>query len=284
MVSFLRRMIGGERGTALPIVLALLALGGLTIASSLNYASTSLNAERILDETMKGVYATEAGVEETLWSLENGIAPPLQLLGNINQMEVAIQTEEKGFYTLYLGELIEPGGHSDYLDIYGEVVWDEGAEAYRYTITVAWQPNEGIPVIHLEQVGARLPLGYSYQPGSAADFVDNLSTGEPDETVDTLGAYLLNWELGTPQPAVSQVNPVQTQTFYITGDGELEGDYTWVVANREDIGAVGEIAGAKYQIIATATRPGDGKTAARIVADVMIGEETVYIVSWQISK
>ena len=283
MVSFFRQMLSGERGGALPIVLALLALGGLTIASSLNYASTSLNAERILDETMKGVYAAEAGVEDTLWSLAEGV-PPQQLLENINQMEVDIQTEEKGFYTLYLGELIEPGGHSEYLDIYGEVIWDEGAEAYKFTIIITWQPNEGTPVIHLEEVGARLPLGYSYQSESAADFVDNLSTGEPDEAVDGLGAHLLNWELGTPQPEVSEVNPVQTQTFYITGDGELEGDYTWVVANRVDVGAVGEIAGTKYKITATATRPGDGKTTAKIVADVMIGEGTVYIVSWQISK
>ena len=283
MKSFLRRMISSERGQVLPLVLALWALGGLTIASSLNYASTSLNAERILDEAMKGVYAAEAGVEDALWCLGKGISPPQQLPENINQMEVAIETEEKGFYTLYLGELIEPGGHSDYLDIYGEVMWDEGAEAYKYTITVAWQPDSGTPVIHLEEVGARLPPGYSYQAGSAADFVDNLSTGEPDETIDMLGAYMLNWELGTPQPQVSEVIPVQTQTFYITGDGELEGNYAWVVANREDVGAVGEIAGTKYQITATATRSGDGRATAKILADVMIGERTD-IISWQILR
>ena len=146
------------------------------------------------------------------------------------------------------------------------------------------QPDSGTPVVHLEEVGARLPLGYSYQPGSAADFADNLSTGEPDLTVDTLGAGMLNWALGTPQPEVSEGNPVETQVFYITGDEEMEGDYTWVLANREDVGAVGEIAGTKYQIMATATRPDDGKTTARIVADVMIGEGPVYIVSWQILK
>ena len=84
MVSFLRQMINGERGQVLSLVLALFALGGMTIAMSLNYATTSLNAERILDEAMKGVYAAEAGVEDTLWSLENGVVPSQHLPENIS--------------------------------------------------------------------------------------------------------------------------------------------------------------------------------------------------------
>jgi len=284
MATILKRFLSSEKGQTLPIVLVLLAIGGLTIAPSLSYATTSLNSSRILEENMKGVYAADAGVEDALWSLGSGMSPPAQLTENINQMEVTIQTEEKGTYTLYLGELIEPGVHFDYLDIDGDIVWDENAEAYKYVITFTWQPNPGVPVVHLEEVGARLPIGYSYQSGSAAIFAENLSTGEPNETVDTLGAYLLNWELGSPYPGVSEDEPVKTQTFYITGTGSLEGDYAWIVASRTDVGAVGEIAGVSYRITATARRPEDGRTTAKIVADVMIGEVTTYIVSWQISR
>ena len=150
MVSFLKQLISGEKGQALPVVLALLVLGGLTIAPSLSYAATSLNAGRIIDEGVRGVYAAEAGVEDTLWSLGNGAVPSQQLPENINKMEVAIQTEEKGTYTLYLGELIQPGEHSDYLDVIGEMVWDEVAQSYNYTITVTWQSDSGLPVIQLE--------------------------------------------------------------------------------------------------------------------------------------
>ena len=285
MARFLKQMISSEKGQALPMVLALLVLGGLTIAPSLSYAGTSLNAGRILEESVRGVYAADAGVEDALWSLENGIPPPLQLLENINQMEVAIQTEDKGPYTLYLGELIEPGGHSDYLDISGNITWDEGAAAYKYTITVTWQPSSGTPVIHLEEVGARLPLGYEYQQYSSAMFPENLSTDDSEDkltkTLDTSGVWLLNWDLKSSNPSVSEGNPVQTQTFYITGEGSQEGHYGWVVASRSDIGAVGEITGNSYKITAAATRPGDGRTTAKIVAEVMIGE-TTYIVSWQI--
>jgi len=283
MVRLLRQMISSEKGQILPLVLALLVFGGLVIAPSLSYAATSLNSSRMLEERMNGVYAADAGVEDALWCLRNGISPSEQLSGNINQMQVAIQTEEKGTYTLYLGELIQPGEHNDYLDVDGEMIWDEEAEAYKYTITVIWQPESGVPVIHLKGIGARLPIGYSYQSGSAAGFVDNLSADEPDETVDSVGAYLLDWEFGTPEPSVSQSNPVQTQTFYITGEGSQEGDYVWVVASREDIGAIGEITGTSYGITATATRPGDGKTTAKIVADVMIAE-TTYVLSWQILR
>ncbi len=284
MLRFLKQITSGEKGQVLPAVLALLVLGGLAIVPSLNYAATSLNAGRIISEGVRGVYAADAGVEDALWSLENGISPPQQLSENINQMEVTVQTEDKGTYTLYLGELIQPGEHSDHLSVDGEIVWDEGAEAYKYTITVTWQPLPGIPVIHLVEVGARLPVGYEYQQYSSAMFPENLSTDDDNEltqTLDTSGTWLLNWDLKSSNPSVSEGNPVQTQTFYITGEGSQEGHYGWVVASRTDIGAVGEITGNSYKITATATRPGDGRTTAKIVAEVMIGE-TTYIVSWQI--
>ena len=283
MLKSLKQIISGEKGQALPAVLALLVIGGLVIAPSLSHTATSLNSSRIIGESMNGIYAADAGVEDALWSLGNGVSPATQLPENINNMPVTIQTEEKGTYTLYLGELIQPGEHSEYLDIDGELVWDDGAEAYKYTITVTWLPNPGAPVIHLTGVGARLPPGYSYQAGSAALFAENLSTDEPNETVDEVGAYLLNWEFETPLPSVSGGDPVQTQTFYITGEGSQEGHYAWVVASRSDIGAVGEITGTSYRITAAASRPGGGETTARIVADVMIGDGTTYILSWQIN-
>jgi len=275
-------MISVEKGQALPIVLALLVLGGLTIASGLGYTATSLKSSRLLEENVRGIYAADAGMEYALWSLANDMLPGTDLPDRINQTAVFIQTEDKGTYTLYLGELIEPGEHRESLDVDGEMVWDEEAEAYKYTITVTWQFDAGTPVIHLEEVGARLPLDYSYQSESATSFDENLSTDEPDETLDALGVYLLNWELAPPHPYVSENETVQTQTFYITGEGGQEGHYAWVVANREDVGAVGEITGTSYRITTTARNLENNETTAKIVADVMIGEGTTHILSWQI--
>lgn len=284
MIRLLKQIVSSEKGQALPIVLGLLVLGGLTIASSLGYTATSLKSSRLLEEDVRGIYAADAGMEDALWSLTNGWPPGIYIPELINKMAVFIQTEEKGTYTLYLGELIEPGEHSDYLEVDGEIVWDEEAEAYKYTVTVTWQPDSGTPVIHLEEIGARLPLDYSYQPWSAASFEENLSTDEPDETLDALGAYLLNWELGPPSPSVSENETVRTQTFYILGEGSQEGNYTWAVANRDDIGAAGEITGTSYKITTTAKRPENGETTAKIVADVMIEEGTAHILAWHISN
>ncbi|MFC1993188.1 hypothetical protein ACFLV3_05225 [Chloroflexota bacterium] len=282
MTRFLKQVICSEKGQALPIVLALMVLGGLTIAPALDYAATILNSSRTIKENVSGFYAADAAVEDALWCLGNDTTPPQQLPENINQMEAGLQTEDKGIYTLYFGELIQAGVHSDYLSVAGEMAWDE--EAYKYTITVTWQPESGTPAIHLEEVGARLPAGYSYQPGSAASFAGNLSINEPDEFVDEFGAYMLTWELEPPLPSVSEGTPVQTQTFYTTGEGSLGDDYAWVVASSSDIGSVSEITGALYRITATATRPEDGATTAKIIADAIVEPEATHIVSWQIIK
>lgn len=284
MVRLLKQMMGSEKGQALPIALALLVLGGLTIAASLGYATTNLNSSRMIKDDVKGAYAADAGVEDTVWSLANGMLPPAQLTEDINQMAVTMQTEERGTYTLYFGELIEVGVHSDYLGIDGEMVWDEGAQAYKYTITITWQPTSGDPVIHLDEVGARLPPEYGYQPGSAANFAGNLSTDEPDEILDSVGAWMLNWEFDTPLPEVTANETVATQIFYITGEEEPGRDYAWVVPNRQDVGPVGEITGGIYRITATARHTENNETTAKIVAEVLIAEETTYVTSWQISN
>lgn len=284
MLKLLRQIISRQKGQALPVVLALLVLGGLVIVPSLGYATTVLNSSRMLGEDINGIYAADAGVEHAVWQLGRGVSPPAtyQLAGNINQMGVTIDVLSKGTYTLVFGELVDPRVHSDYISVDGAMVWDAGANAYRYTITVTWQA--GGQKHFLDEVGARLPVGYSYRLGSAASFGQNLSTSNPTtDTLDGAGAHLLNWVI-PGQPFVSEDDPVKTQTFYVTGAGSLEGDYTWVVAQDNDIGAVGEITGAFYRITATAKRPGDNKVTARIVAEAMIGSGITSITSWQISN
>lgn len=275
----------GEGGQALPVVLALLTLGGLTVVPTLNYAATSINASRLIEQGDGGLYAAEAGVEKVVWSLQNGVSPPQQLLESINGMQVAMQTENRGEFNLYFDEMVQTGtGHSDYLDVGGNLTWDAGAGANKYTISVTWQPGSGVPTIHLVEVGARLPLGYGYQAGSAALFGNNMSAGEPDQILDSRGAAMLNWKMTTPYPSVSQNNPVKTQAFYLTGSGDQGGDYTWVVANREDVGQVSEISGTLYSVNATATEPAGGKLTGRVAADVLMDGASAYIISWRVLK
>lgn len=283
-LTFFKRMIQDEKGQILPLVLILLLVGGLTITPTLNLATTSLKSCRNAEENVNGFFAADAGVQYAVWCLENGVSTPAQLAENINDMDVSLQVEDMGGFTLYFGELIQTGSHSNYLGVSGEMVWDDPAQAYQYTITVNWQPESGAPTIHLVGIGARLPVGYAYQAGSAAGFVDNLALSEPDLTTDNQGAYMVNWEFQGTLPYVSGSNPVETQTFYITGSGDQEGQYAWVVANRDDIGESGEITGNLYFITATATVPGTGEVTSKIEAGVLQHLGLTEIVSWRISK
>ncbi len=284
MFKIFERIIKDEVGQALPITLALLIIGGLTIAPSLSLIFSSAKTSNMLQTGVKGTYAADAGVENILWSLANGQSPPTQLSDNINDMQVDIQTIDKGTYTLYFGEFIDPGEHSDYLDVAANMSWDAGADAYKYTINVTWRADPGTPPIRLEEVGTRIPVGYTYRAGSAADFTENLSTDEPDETLDSQGAYLLNWVLGSPKPYISENETQKTQIFYITGSGGQDWYYAWVVANRDDVGAVGEINGTYYEITANATHPETNRTTAKITIDAILGGGNTHIISWRINN
>ena len=268
-------------------ILILLVLGGFMVVPSLDYAATSLNASRIVKQNLNGVYAADAGVEYVLRSIRNSISPlPEQPPANINGLEVTIETENKAEYALYYGKFVATGGKYYYLAVEKEVVWVEEADAYRYTITVTLQP-EADRNVELEEVGARLPVGYVYEPDSADDddFADNLSDAEPSDTLDGAGAHMLNWMLPPPHPTLKETGGPTTasQAFYITGSGELEGDYAWVVSARDVVSTVSEAVGTLYSITATATRPGDSEVIAEVTADVLwySGASEMNTILWQ---
>ncbi len=286
MVRLLKQFLGSQRGQALPIVLGLLAIGGLTIAVSLNYATTSLKGSKTVEEKTEGVYAAGAGVEYALWSVGINGTPteqvPQQLAQNINQMVVNMSTDNQGTFTLYLGGPDAPGAKYYRLDVSSNITWVEG-DRYKYEVIVTRQFDS---TIHIETTGARIPVGFEYEEFSVTRS-DGEAASEPDITQDGQGADLLDWrwkDWGLTRPVVDNINTEFRLTFYITGPEEPTGYYSWVLADPAIIGLVGEITGELYEITSTATRPGDGGTTAEIVADVMTQEGAIYILSWQITK
>ncbi|MFC1908027.1 hypothetical protein ACFLWD_01265 [Chloroflexota bacterium] len=285
MAKFWRQIIKSEKGQALPIVLVLLVIGGLIIAPSLNYASTSLKAGQVVKENVRGIYAADAGIEHVLWHLKKFEEPPEALPVNINGMEVVMGADDLGNFALSLGGFEETGGHYEYLTVEGDMVWVEEEEAYLYTITINLQVPD---TIKLGDVGVRLPVGYEYELGSAADFAGNLSTGEPTtDTLDRDGAHMLVWGFGPPYPGVGSSEPVATQEFYFTGEGELEGDYTWTKTRETDIGMVSELVGTLYRVTATATSSESSETTAEVTSDVLLMEygatADTHIIFWQVN-
>lgn len=293
MVRLLKQLINNEKGQALAIVLGLLALGGLTIAASLNYATTNLKGSGIIEEKTEGVYAAGAGVKYAYWALATGewsIASDdtltTELSENISGMSVSMETLNRGVFTLSAGELTDigdtPPSHWDWIDVDGEAVFDG---VTTYTANVTWQ-GDGGQTRKLVEFGVTLPAGYVYEDGSAADFVGNMDVDEPTSSGDTLGgAQWLRWLwAGAQRPVISENTTPLTQQFRITGSGSLDGDYAWIQTLANDIGLVGEITGTRYTITATATRPEDGRTTAEIVAGVVIVGGDIQILSWQITN
>lgn len=120
----LNRLITGEEGQALPAVLILLVLGGLTIAPLMAHMNTGLNATRTHEEKAVEQYSGDSAIEHASWrllydsefvGLMTPQNPSTQYSININGMDVPITvTRLSGLggdtLTLYVDHTI-PEGH-----------------------------------------------------------------------------------------------------------------------------------------------------------------------------
>ncbi|MDO8567957.1 MAG: hypothetical protein Q7R57_04495 [Dehalococcoidales bacterium] len=272
MISRLRQLLKDNSGQAMIAALACLALGGLIIAPVINYTGTTVHSISLKGKDMRGLYAADAGIENALWSLKRGVEPATSLSQNPNGMQVTINTINRGAYTLIAGEWESTNSHSTWLTIITSMVWDAGHGAYKYSVNATYSGSGNCKLI---EIGARLPVGYSYEAGSASLFGTNLSTGIPNDDIDGNGAHLISWDF--PQTAI---NPTGTQTFYVTGSGTIEHDYGWAEATRDDVGEVSQLTGTFYVITATARK--DGVIAGKIEANVMKSGSDVTITSYRV--
>lgn len=277
MTRFWKRLFRREHGQVLPLALAMLALGGLIIAPGLDYAGTSLKHTRLVDKGVKGLYAADAGIEKVLWALKRGEAAPTSLPGAVNGMTVTMSTTSMGSYTLIAGEWVVTGPHTqDLLVSSSDITWDATYSAWKYVVTITWTGDGNCWLIG---VGAKLPLGYNYQPDSVDYFPTNLSTAEPSDEIDQTGAHIREWSF----PKIKLNSPeTRWQRFLIGGSGPLEDYYGWAEAEREDVGQSGELTGSFYIITATATK--DGAVARRVQANVMLEGTSPSITSYRVQQ
>lgn len=295
-MRLLKEILQREAGQALPMALILLLMGGFFVVPCLALMSTSLNANRMVDQTTLGLYAADSGVEDALRQLkytESGPDPSSYSLGeNVNSMSVGVVTVEEGDYTLYAGEFITLSNCGERIQIQTQIGEDMGGDIYEYTIIVdagVGGAGECGGHIKLEELGTMLPAGYTYVDGSVAGYEDQLSTEAPQKIWDAdSGTWMLEWEWGGPGLQITGDDPnepvTKYQRFHITGNDDQEGYYSWLKATRQNIGEVSEIVGTVYTITATATQ--DGEDTAIVTAEVLRqGGESPYdieVVSWQV--
>jgi hypothetical protein len=271
----LRQVFRQEKGQVMIVALVVMMVGTLVVTPSISYAATNTKSFDLDKTAWQGFYAADAGIEQVLWSLKQGVALPTGLAQTPNGMQVAITTESKGHYTLIAGEWVVTGGpHSQDLHISTWMTWDEIANKYIYDVDLQWF---GPGQCKLTTVGVRLPVGYDYVSESVHSFSGNLCTDEPDDALDGQGAHMRTWNFS--QTSVSHVH----QKFYCVGAGVIEHDYAWADAARSDVGEVGDLAGDFYVATATATRA--GVITSQVVANLMVTSgANPCITSWRVVK
>lgn len=293
MKKRLIKAIKGECGQALPTVLILLALGGMLIVPCLDYAATSLNSGKIVEKNVNGLYAADTGVEHALWKLNN--SPPASypysyvLPETVNGLSVNVLIEQ--VTTLWGIVVGGSGGHADWMVVEGSMVYNEGLGVYIYTITITNQDNSNIK---LKEIMVRLPPDFEYIAETTSSDFTTFDPTTYDSILQITGdldtGMVLDWVFPSPRPNIPGapdpnhgIYTVVTQTFQLNGPLGYSGDddYVWVVAERSDIGCVGEA--NAYKITAQAKDGGTVVMTVRAGALKDVGMNVLSVSCWEIN-
>lgn len=278
----LTKVLKGEKGQALVVVLILMVLGGLLIVPCLNYTATSLNAGQIHKETMALIYAADAGVGDALWGIKNEIVPidPFDyetefsyfLPEEINDKAVEV-TIQQIWPLSGLESDVNGTTPSSHLLITGGIIDEEEGE---YKVQMSYDGSAGdLPI---DRVGVWLPPGFDYVTGSSS----GITTDDPTNILDWHGGKALEWDflpavnfLDLPVPPPPEPPPEggfipaeeypawRVLTFNVSPIGELaKGTYTWIRTTNVTLYLSWDTNYSTYKISSTATDAATSKSFA----------------------
>lgn len=214
----------GQKGQALILVLIALAFGSLLITPTLNYVSTGLLEIRVAEEQLLRQYATDAGVEYSLWQLKynvDGLSDNTTI--TINDIEVPIITD---ITQSPLGEdwpfpvpSSQSGVHLDTaLDIKPPFWSEDGQTAY--FPHVIYMYNSGDSAVHPNSLFQQLDPRFTYVEGSWGGFDADLTETYVDDH------WELYFDLHAPLPKLEEQQATFV-SFLVSTDGEI-GDDTYL--------------------------------------------------------
>ena len=276
----LRKIIKGQKGQALPVVLILLVIGGLPIALCLGYASTSLKVGQMHEERMAELYAADAGIEDAVWKIKNHQIPtdPYHITINNKDVEVLISTTTAiEFIADLLGENIHEGPHADWMIVYESP--QPGVFNIRITYSGSAQNKK------IDGLGAWLRGTYTYKEGSAHGITDDYPQYSFEDKPYGGGTVFI-WEWEAAQRPVFSQGQTRIQTFEFEPEQTPPTSLAWVIAGSNDIwisGPGGELMFA--EITATATSD-TGKWSEVVAHSAREGTGVPYtmsILTWEIN-
>ncbi|GEM_PF-5554905 len=284
IIRFCKSACHEREGQALPLMLVLMAVGGLVIGPSLSYMDSGLKSGSLIERRTKELYAVDAGLEHGFWTLRN--SPPEEYplsyqLPDVNGMPVNVTLSMSN---VLWGFTIGPSGvHSDTLLLYASMVWNSARHDYDYTLAIT---NTNGSVVHIDYVMVTPPSDFSYVAGSTSG-ITNLT---PEIRGDPNGNMGLIWDFDTPRPTIpgapnanKGIYSTVYHRFRLTGPEGYAGGagYIWVAAEREDIGTVSTAAALK--VVAQVMRDGVPSTTATslVLRDNASGD--ILVGSWQLN-
>ncbi len=275
MKKWLSEIRKGEKGVTLPIVLVMLALGGLLIVPTLNYAATSLKAGEIVEENVEGLYAADAGVEDAFWKLLNDKPvsfPYSYQLTDVNGLTVDVVINE---ITTLFGEELEPmGEHTDWMIITKTITYNAGI--YDYTLSIT---NNGSGNMKVEKILLDFPAGLEYEGPTTGGIT---TAGPSPINGDAYVGITLTWNIPNPYPTIN-TGQTKNHNFRLSGPPDVEGieGHGYVQATREDVGTVWDGDYHPYTITAEAK-----DATSTVVSSIRAGvwqSTDIYISFWQVN-
>lgn len=270
-------LIKRQDGLALPVVLAMFAIGSLLIVPSINYMATNLKAGSMAKEEFKGILAADAGVEDALWKIKNDAPDFLEpyTITDVNGLSVDIDIDE---VDIIAGEEVGTSGSQSYrLSVSENVTYAAGI--YFYTLSLTSNHNKPIKI---DKILIDFPPNLEYVSGSTSSNV----TKPPDADPTTISGssatgITLTWINDEPQPVVPSYQ-TEYHIFELSGPPGIEGveGHGFVEAHSQDIGTVWVSEVVPYSITAQAKDASD-KVVATIRAGVWSGSE-FDISCWQV--
>jgi len=75
LLNRMMKTLKRECGQALPMALIMMVVGGLLVVPMVTLMTTHLTSNRVVEQENFGIYAADAGIQDVLWKLGNGVEP-----------------------------------------------------------------------------------------------------------------------------------------------------------------------------------------------------------------
>jgi len=307
------KLIKGEKGQALIIVLVLMLVGGLIIAPLLSHIGTGLKTGKEVYEERTGLfYAADSGIEDALWQIKHETLPDLfsgydqydytTVYPHSLPSQVNAKTVDYTLQNIWVpNDPSTPPGSSvaSHIAQYGNTTGQpppassliitggpSGTSATKYQIGIIYSyGTEGPDALKVQSIGIWLPPGFNYAGNcSLASDTDTAPYSTPATPQPYKSGKVVVWTFGSLSlskfpPTTSGSPMAKWFTFDFTGPaGQTPSCVSWINTTNTVSGITYAWDADKkvYGITSTATDPGPGATTGKqtIVDAYLIKTET----------